>query len=115
MTGENLIDSGKDIDAYGEPLSVAEKYIVKFYNDKTLCILTKRQWEIRDTYLRTQDIYNQDGLIKWSNFGVRLGLFDNPLDCIETLKKDIENFNSVEDYEKSQYLYEEIQNLKNDK
>ena len=112
ITGESLIESGKTVDAYGEPLSVGEKYLAKYYSNKTFTVLTKKQWELRDSYETAQEIYEREGLVNWADIAVYNHQFNNPLDCVESVMKCIQNFNTVEDYEKSQYLYEEIQKLK---
>ena len=115
IEGARLLDSGKLVDAYNKPIDPDTKYLVKFHfakGESLVTILTEEEWHIRDVYDAAREIYSQGGAINWANYGTRLGFYLSPLEAIPLIESFIETFNSVEDYEKSKYLYEELQKLK---
>lgn len=108
MSGERLIQSGKTVDANGNELNVGDEYIVKFIDGNIMAALTQEQWDIRHTYSFTMRVYEAGGIL---NLDITKE-FDARVNITKLLMLHINNFNKVEDYEKSQYLYEELQKLK---
>ncbi len=115
MTGDELIQHGKTIDAYKQPINPITEYKIKMYVvAKKIEILSKDDFYVREQYDLGKVIYGQGGLLSWANFGCRLGFFEEITDCIESVEKMIECFNGEEDYEKSAYFKKELEKLKNE-
>lgn len=112
-TGGALLDSGIVYDAFQNPIIVTDEYTVRMYDkSKTMEILNDEDWHMLNFYETGMEIKSQGGLINWANYGERLGFFKTPADCIIYIEGMIQCFNSREDFEKSAYMFKELNALK---
>lgn len=113
MIGEDLISQNILIDAHQEPIVIGTEYLIKLYHkSKKMTILSISDWKRVEYYEQFKEIFRQGGLIQFTNYAIRLGFIENNLDSEEYLSKMIECFNTGEDFEKSNYLNNEILKLK---
>lgn len=113
LSGEQLLSENHNIDAWKQPIKIGTKYKVKLYHkQKRMTILSEKDWKIKEFYELGQTIFNQGGLFKWVDYGMRLGFIKEYSDYIETVEEMIEVFNERGDYEKSIYFRNELKKFK---
>jgi len=61
-----------------------------------------------------RDIQTQGGIQNWANFGCRLGFFNEPTDCVDSINEMISHYNELEQYELSMYFQDQLLTLSND-
>lgn len=88
-----------ELDAYRNPIILTEKYVVRKYRNGIHNILTEKEWKKKDFFELGDEIIRQGGVLKWANYGYRLGFFNRITDCAETIKELIDLYSRYEKYE----------------
>ena len=116
MLGDELLAQGfcsSGVDAFGEKIELMTTYIVKKSYDRGVhSALTPGKWKLLEVATLAKDIQNQKGMISWANFGCRLGFFDSPLDCVESMEENILTLAEGELFDWANYLKKELEELK---
>jgi hypothetical protein len=111
-TGQELLDFGVDFDAYNNAIEPKVNYKIELcHKTKKKTVLSVKDFEVREDLLALGAIQEQ-GLIAWSGYGCRLGFYEHPLDCLESVEKILNTTIEVNWLKESEFLIEEINKLK---